>query len=141
MPTYLDTFFAPIRDSQANQVLIMALFIGIAVDVILGVASAALRCEIKSRKMREGAMHKLAEVGLVIVADILDGMLMGGLMLTVAPVLPSTVSFLALMELFSICENCVKMNPDFAQVPLIGQIAKLLHDAKENPEAKENPDA
>jgi len=130
MPPYLDTFFSPVRDSQTNQVLIMALLIGIAVDIVIGVTGAALRHEIKSRKMREGAMHKLAEVGLVIVADILDGMLMGGLKLTMAPVLPSTTAFLALMELFSICENCVKMNPDFSEVPLIGQVAKLLHEAK-----------
>lgn len=76
-------------------------------------------------------MHKLAEVGLIVVADILDGMLGGGIGLDIAPVLPATVGFLTLMELFSICENCVKMNPDFSEVPLVGQVAKLLHEAKE----------
>jgi hypothetical protein len=34
------------------------------------------------------------------------------------------------MEVFSICENCIKLNPDFVEVPIIGTVARLVHEAK-----------
>lgn len=132
MPSFIDVFLSPIRDSQTAQVLIAALLIGIALDMIIGLLGAALRHEVKSSKMRVGVMHKIAEVGLVVVADVLDGMIMGGLRFGVAPVLPATAGFLTLMELLSICENCVAMNPDFADIPLIGTVTRLLADAQGN---------
>lgn len=130
MPQFFDVFISPIRDNPLAQVLVAAVFIGVILDVILGLIGAALRHEIKSSKMREGIQHKIAEFGLLLAADIIDGMLAGGFDLGIAPVLVSTAGFLAIMEVFSICENCIKMNPDFVDVPLIGKVAKLVHEAK-----------
>lgn len=130
MPQFFDVFISPIRDNPLAQVLVAAVFIGVILDVILGLVGAALRREIKSSKMREGIQHKIAEFGLLLAADIIDGMLAGGFDLGIAPVLVSTAGFLAIMEVFSICENCIKMNPDFVDVPLIGKVAKLVHEAK-----------
>lgn len=132
MPHYFDVFLSPVRDNQAAQVLIVALFIGIAADVVIGLAGAALRHEVQSSKMREGIQHKIAEFGLLLAADVIDGMLAGGLKIGTSPVLVSTTLFLALMELFSICENCIKLNPDFTEVPIIGVVARLLNEAKGN---------
>jgi phage-related holin len=130
MPQFFDVFISPIRDNPLAQVLVAAVFIGVILDVVLGLVGAALRREIKSSKMREGIQHKIAEFGLLLAADIIDGMLAGGFDLGIAPVLVSTAGFLAIMEVFSICENCIKMNPDFVDVPLIGKVAKLVHEAK-----------
>lgn len=130
MPQFFDVFISPIRDNPLAQVLVAAVFIGVILDVVLGLIGAALRHEIKSSKMREGIQHKIAEFGLLLAADIIDGMLAGGFDLGIAPVLVSTAGFLAIMEVFSICENCIKMNPDFVDVPLIGKVAKLVHEAK-----------
>ena len=130
VPHYFDAFIAPIRDNNVAQVLVTALLIGIVMDVVLGLVSAALCHEIKPSKMREGIQRKIAELGILVAADIIDGMLSGGFQLGIAPVLVSTASFLSLMELFSICENCIKMNPDFVDVPLVGTVARLLHEAK-----------
>lgn len=130
MPHYIDVFLMPIRDNQVAQTLVFALLVGIVLDVVLGLVGAALRHDIKSSKMRQGIQHKLGELGLLCAADIIDGILGGGFDLGIAPVLVSTASFLAIMEVFSICENCIKMNPDFVEVPLVGTLARLVHDAK-----------
>lgn len=130
MPHYFDVFVSPIRDNGLAQVLCIAMFIGVILDVILGLVGAALRHDIKSAKMREGIQHKIAEFGLLMAADIIDGMIAGGFDMGIAPVLCSTSGFIALMEVFSICENCVKMNPEFTEVPLVGKVAKLVHEAK-----------
>lgn len=130
MPVYIDVFISPIRDNMLAQVLCVAMFVGVALDVVLGLIGAALRHEISSSKMRAGIQHKIAEFGLLIAADIIDGMLAGGFQLGIAPVLVSTAGFLALMELFSICENCLLMNPDFTDVPVVGMVAKMVHEAK-----------
>lgn len=130
MPHYVDVFLSPVRDNAVAQVLVTALFIGIVMDVVFGLVGAALRHEVQSSKMREGIQHKIAELGILVAADVIDGMLAGGFKLGISPTLVGTASFLTLMELFSICENCIKMNPDFTNIPLVGTIAKLLHEAK-----------
>jgi phage-related holin len=105
-------------------------FIGIVFDVVLGLIGAALRHEVQSSKMRKGIQHKLGECGLLVAADIIDGIIAGGFQLGISPVLISTAAFIAIMEVFSICENCIKLNPDFVDIPLIGIVAKLVHEAK-----------
>ena len=130
MPRFIDVFLSPVRDNTVAQVLCVAMFFGVMLDVIIGLIGAALRHEIKSAKMRAGIQHKVAEFGLVLAADIIDGMIAGGFHMGIAPVVCSTAGFIALMEIFSICENCIKMNPDFVDVPLIGVVARLVHEAK-----------
>lgn len=130
MPHYIDTFLSPVRDNPIAQKLVAALLIAIVLDVFFGLLGAILNREVESSKMRKGLQHKLGELGLLCAADLIDGLLAGGLDLGIAPVLISTATFLVLMEIFSICENCIKMNPDFVDIPFIGTLAKLLNDAK-----------
>lgn len=130
MPDFVEPFVIPVRDNPVAQVLLFAVFVGIVMDVVIGLAGAALRHEVKSSKMRQGLQHKLGECGLLIAADLIDGMIEGGFDLGVAPVLISTASFIALMEIFSIMESCVKLSPEFVNVPLVGQLARILNEAK-----------
>lgn len=132
MPHFVDVFLMPIRDNKVAQVLVMAMMLGILFDVLIGVIGAAVRHEVKSSKMREGVQHKLSELGLLIAADIIDGIIAGGFDLGIAPVLVTTAGYLSVMEVFSICENCIKLNPDFVEIPIIGTVARLVHEAKGN---------
>lgn len=132
MPQYVDVFLAPVRDNTVVQVLVTALLISIVMDIVLGLVGAALRHEVKSSKMRLGIQHKVAELGILVVSDVIDGMLTGGFDFGIAPTLIGTASFLVLMEMFSILENCVKMNPEFVDVPLVGTVAKLVQESKGN---------
>ena len=70
-PDYLDHFLAPIRDSPQAQTALMALLPLIVLDVVLGVAEAAKNHDIQSAKMREGAWHKVGELGVSGVAPCL----------------------------------------------------------------------
>ena len=126
MPTYLDVFVSPVRDNGFAQTLIIALLVCIVFDIISGFGAAAANNGIDSSKMRKGIWHKLAEVMFVFVADIIDGLLLGGLQIQIQPVLVGTLLFLVFMELLSIVENLVKANPDLARVPLVNKLAQAV---------------
>lgn len=132
MPKYIEPFIAPVRDSHSAQVAITALLLCIVLDVTIGLANAAIQHEIKSSKMRDGARHKLSELGMVVAADVIDGLLVGSLGIEATPVLISTTVYLVIMELFSVCENCIKINPEFTGVPVVGTVARLVHESKAN---------
>jgi phage-related holin len=102
-PDYLDHFLAPIRDSPQAQTALMALLLLIVLDVVLGVAAAAKNHDIQSAEMREGAWHKIGELGVVVISDIADGMLMGGLDIGFsAPVCTAVIVYLCINEVVSV---------------------------------------
>lgn len=139
LPQYIDAFVAPVRDSQTAQLLTVAVFLGALIDIITGFLGAASRREVKSAKMRKGMVHKFAEFILLAAADLFDGMLTI-INLGVQPVFVTTATILALMELVSICENCILMNPDLARIPVAGEIFKLLEKymVKDETQAEED---
>ena len=115
MPPYLDVFIAPIRDSRA-QVAIVALCWLALFDVAFGVLNAAfVQHDFSSHEFRSGLMRKLSNLGMVAVADVVDGMLLGGLDLGVQPVLLSITVSLAIMELASLLEIFAEMHPEISE--------------------------
>ena len=137
-PDYLDHFLAPIRDSPQAQTALMALLLLIVLDVVLGVAAAAKNHDIQSSEMRAGAWHKVGELGVVAIADIADGMLMGGLDIGFsAPVCTAVIVYLCINEAVSCMENAVKLNPELKDSPAL----KLLRESSEQKDAQAVADA
>lgn len=115
MPPYLDVFIQPTRDSRA-QVAIVALCWLALFDVAFGVLNAAfVQHDFSSHEFRSGLMRKLSNLGMVAVADVVDGMLLGGLDLGVQPVLLSITVSLAIMELASLLEIFAEMHPEISE--------------------------
>lgn len=117
-PEYIDAFIAPVRDNSTAQVAIAAVMLLTLVDVSFGVVGALVRHEFSSKTMRAGIGHKSASFGMMIVGDIVDGTLMGGLDLGFAsPVLVAICGYLAIMEIGSVLETLARLNPDLADSP------------------------
>ena len=137
-PDYLDHFLAPIRDSPQAQTALMALLLLIVLDVVLGVSAAAKNHDLQSSEMRAGAWHKVGELGVVAIADIADGMLMGGLDIGfAAPVCTAVIVYLCINEVVSCLENSVKLNPELKDSPALN----LLKESSEQRDAQAVADA
>lgn len=137
-PDYLDHFLAPIRDSPQAQTALMALLLLIVLDVVLGVSAAAKNHDLQSSEMRAGAWHKVGELGVVAIADVADGMLMGGLDIGfAAPVCTAVVVYLCVNEIVSCLENAVKLNPELKDSPALN----LLKESSEQRDAQAVADA
>lgn len=137
-PDYLDHFLAPIRDSPQAQTALMALLLLIVLDVVLGLAAAAKNHDLQSSEMRAGAWHKVGELGVVAIADVADGMLMGGLDIGfAAPVCTAVIVYLCINEIVSCLENSVKLNPELKDSPALD----LLRESSEQKDAQAVADA
>lgn len=138
LPDYLDHFLAPIRDSPQAQTALIALLLLIVIDVVLGVAAAAKSHDLQSAKMRAGAWHKVGELGVVAIADVVDGMLMGGLDIGFsAPVCTAVIIYLCANEVVSCLEKSVKLYPGLKDSPAL----KLLRVSSEQRDAQAVADA
>lgn len=137
-PDYLDHFLSPIRDSPHAQTALMALMLLIVLDVVLGVAAAAKNHDLQSAKMRAGAWHKIGELGVVGIADVVDGMLMGGLDIGfAAPVCTTVIIYLCANETISCLEKSVKLYPGLKDSPAL----RLLRESSERRDAQASADA
>ena len=113
----LRVFTQPISDPRA-QVAVVALLSLAALDVVFGVLNAwFVQHDFSSHEFREGLIRKLSNLGVVIAADIVDGMLLGGLDLGYQPVLMTVTVSLALMELASLMEIYAEMHPEISAAP------------------------
>ena len=111
----MNIFVRPVTDNPAAQVAIAAVLLLILLDIIAGFTGAAVTKTISSKKMREGLLHKFMELVLVVLADIIDGALLGGFdILGGNPLLVVTCAYIAFMEVSSILEIVGKYNPDLA---------------------------
>lgn len=114
MPTSIDVFFEPIRDSRA-QTAVLALCILALLDVAFGVANAMfVQHDFSSHEFRAGMIRKLSNLGIVLAADVVDAMLLGGLELGFQPILITVAVSLALMELWSLLEIFAEMHPEIS---------------------------
>lgn len=105
-------FLAPIRDDKA-QVAIMALMILALMDVIFGVVNAMfIQHDFSSHELRAGLIRKLGNMGMVVMADVIDAMLLGGLELGMQPVLMTITVALSMMEVMSLLEIFAEMHPE-----------------------------
>lgn len=107
----IEYFIIPIMDDKA-QVSIIALFMLAALDVLFGSVNAIIQHRFSSHEFRAGLIRKLSNFGMVIAADIVDAMLLGGLDLGWQPVLVCVTVSLALMELWSLLEVFADMHPE-----------------------------
>ena len=111
----MNIFIRPVTDNPAAQVAIAAVLLLILLDIIAGFTGAAVTKTISSKKMREGLLHKFMELVLVVLADIIDGALLGGFdILGGNPLLVVTCAYIAFMEVSSILEIVGTYNPDLA---------------------------
>lgn len=99
----------------------------IVLDFLFGFSAAVANRCVDSSKMREGLWHKIGSIGLIMVADIIDGALLSGVDLGfTAPVMTGTCLYIIIMELVSVLENLVELNPELANNPLIGGLTSRL---------------
>ena len=111
----LEVFIEPVSDERA-QVAILALCALAMLDVVFGVLNAwFFQHDFSSHEFRQGLIRKLSNFGVVIAADIVDAMLLGGLDLGFQPVLMTVTVSLALMELVSLMEIFAEMHPEISE--------------------------
>lgn len=111
----LDIFIRPIADPKA-QIAVIALLMLSALDVIFGVLNAwFVQHDFSSHELRQGLIRKLSNLGVVIAADVVDAMLLGGLELGFQPVLMTIAVALALMELSSLMEIYAEIHPEISE--------------------------
>lgn len=116
LPTYLDVFIQPIRDSEPAKVLVVALLILSLMDVIFGVLNAMFVAhDFSSHEFREGLIRKLSNLGLMVLSDVIDAMLLGGLDFGFQPVFLAVGASLALMEIMSLLEIYAEMHPEISE--------------------------
>lgn len=90
----------------------LAVFSGIIIDVITGVIFAILTKSLNSTKMRQGGLHKIAEVIAVIFSAYAEHS-MDMLDINVGfSIFKFVCTYLIIMECISIIENLGKMNPN-----------------------------
>lgn len=107
-------FIIPMTDPQA-QVAVIALCILGLMDVLFGVVNAMfIQHDFSSHEFRNGLIRKLANLGMVAVADVIDAMLLGGLELGFQPVLLTITISLSLMELWSLLEIYAEIHPEIS---------------------------
>lgn len=113
----IEVFIKPIADSKA-QVAVIALLVLAGLDVLFGVLNAwFFQHDFSSHEFRQGLIRKLSNLGVVIAADVVDAMLLGGLDLGWQPVLITVTVSLALMELVSLMEIFAEMHPEISEAP------------------------
>ena len=87
-------------------------FLLVLVDYATGVVNAIMHSELSSKKMRQGLGHKFAYLAIICVALIVE---YGSAYIDLGiklPVLVPVCAGVCLIEITSIMENCVKINPE-----------------------------
>lgn len=124
-PHFIDVFIQPVRDNPQAQVAFTAMCILILLDILFGFAAAYKDGRVQSSAMRTGLWHKASEMGVVVLADVADGMLLGGIDLGYsAPILTTAIVLLCVNEFVSVSENLVKLNPDLADLHVFDRLGE-----------------
>lgn len=119
MPHYIDVFISPIRDNPIAQTLTVGLFVLAALDVIFGVVNAwFIQHNFRSHEFRKGIVRKLGNFGMLVMAIVLDGLLLGGLDLGFQPLYIAVATMLTLMEVASLLEIFAAMHPELADTEI-----------------------
>lgn len=101
-------------DPQAQTAIIALCILGL-LDVLFGVINAMfIQHDFSSHEFRSGLIRKLSNLGMVVVADVIDAMLLGGLELGFQPVLLTIAVSLSLMEVWSLLEIYAEMHPEIS---------------------------
>ena len=109
---------------------ITAIFI--IMDYGTGVANAIMHNQMSSEKMRNGLWHKFAYIVVICTAVLIEWgaqwLDLGFELPLVAPVLVS----IALIEITSILENCVKINPELKAYKVLNIFSKSQDERQTN---------
>jgi len=111
VPVYVEHLMEPVVQPAAQTAIFTVLLL-IALDLIVGIVGAVATHTFSSEKMRAGLLHKFMELSAIALAIILDGALVGGLDLTVQPILLATCVYIGIMETGSVLELIKKYDPD-----------------------------
>lgn len=128
-PTFLYAFWVSISESVAVQIMLVAVSILVVADLVFGMLGAIVQKDFQSTKIREGLAHKCSEFAFLVVADVIDALLYGGVALPFE--VPSGSAMLAvgtaliIMEITSLMEIATRINPKLADNPLF----KILDNA------------
>lgn len=128
-PIWIYAFWAPIHESSAVQVMLVAVSILIVADLLFGMIGAIVQRNFQSTKIRQGLAHKCAEFAFLVIADVIDALLYGGVDLPFDIPNGSAIMVvgiaLIVMEIASLMEIATRINPMLADNPLF----KILDDA------------
>lgn len=100
--------------STHELIVIGTVFLLALIDYITGVVNAIMHGELSSERMRQGLGHKfayLAVIGVALIVEYGSGYINLGIEL---PVLTPVCVSICLIEITSIMENCVKINPELS---------------------------
>lgn len=115
-------------------IVIGVVFLLVLIDYISGVVNAIMHGELSSRKMRQGLGHKFAYLAIICVALIVEyGSDYINLGIRLPVFIPVCVG-VCLIEITSIMENCVKINPELrgSNILNIFNIDRKENDDEEN---------
>lgn len=100
-------------------IVIGTVFLLVLIDYITGVANAIIHGELSSERMRQGLGHKFAYFAVIGVALIVEyGSDYINLGIELPVFVPACVS-ICLIEITSIMENCIKINPELKDSNLL----------------------
>lgn len=100
----------------------------IAMDYLTGILKAGVQHNISSAKMREGLMHKLAYILILILSQAIDIFNIHTQLSLPLNVLAVTSAGISLIELTSIVENLCEINPEIANKSFM----KIFDTVKDN---------
>lgn len=115
-------------------IVIGIVFLLVLIDYITGVVNGIMQGELSSKKMRQGLGHKFAYLAIICVALIVEyGSDYINLGIGLPVFIPVCVG-ICLIEITSIIENCVKINPELSSsnIPNIFNIDKKEDNGKED---------
>lgn len=115
-------------------IVIGIVFLLVLIDYITGVINAIMHGELSSERMRQGLGRKFAYLAVICVALIVEygsDYINLGIEL---PVFIPVCTGICLIEITSIMENCVKINPELngSNILNIFNIDRKKHDGKED---------
>ena len=115
-------------------IVIGIVFLLVGIDYVTGVVTAIMHGELSSERMRQGLGHKFAYLAVICVALIVE---YGSDYINLGIELPVFIPVCAgicLIEITSIMENCVKINPELKDSNILNMfnIDRKEHDGKEN---------
>lgn len=122
-------FFAPLDEKTLT--LFVACLVLMLVDTLVGTSGAFMRNEFKTSTMREGLCHKGTLLVLILLGWICDTVMMH-----VPEVgLPKLIMFgvcliVFFMELGSVLENLVKINPELSGNPVLKYFSSKVDGSK-----------
>lgn len=104
------------------------------IDYITGVVNAIMHSELSSKRMRQGLGHKFAYLTIICVALIVE---YGSDYINLGIGLPVFIPIctgICLIEITSIMENCVKINPELSKSNILNifKVDKKESDSKED---------